>query len=106
MALREGPALLAHDHERAQRLARGLAELRFLAVDPVAVETNIVMADLRSGEPAALLSHLQRQGVLAATAGSARIRFVLHRDVDDVMVQRCLDACRTFVPAASTTPPS
>jgi hypothetical protein len=31
---------------------------------------------------------------------------VLHRDVDDVMVQRCLDACRTFVPAASTTPPS
>ncbi|MBL8730265.1 MAG: aminotransferase class I/II-fold pyridoxal phosphate-dependent enzyme [Planctomycetes bacterium] len=104
LALRDGPALLAHDHDRAQRLARGLAELPFLAVDPAVVDSNIVMADLRAGEPDQLQAHLQRCGVLAAGAGPRRLRFVLHRDVDDAMVQRCLDACRTFVPAASPTP--
>ncbi len=103
LALRDGPALLVHDHERAQRLAHGLAELPYLAVDPVVVETNIVMADLRTGTPAALLAHLQQHGVLAAAAGPGRIRFVLHRDVDDAMVQRCLDACRAFVPVALPT---
>jgi threonine aldolase len=106
LALRDGPALLPHDHERAQRLAHGLAELPFLAVDPAVVETNIVMADLRHGEPAALLAHLQQHGVLAAAAGPRRLRFVLHRDVDDAMVQRCLSACGTFVPATASTQPS
>lgn len=107
LALRDGPALLPHDHERAQRLARGLAELPWCAVDPAVVETNIVMADLRTGAPAALLSHLQRHGVLAATAGPRRVRFVLHRDVDDSMLQRCLAACRSFdAAAASTSSPS
>jgi threonine aldolase len=103
LALREGPALLAHDHERANRLARGLALLPFLDVDPGVVDSNIVMADLRAGEPAALLAHLQQHRVLAAAAGPRRLRFVLHRDVDDAMLQRCLDACRTFVPTASPT---
>ncbi len=104
LALQDGPAHLALDHARAQRLARGLAELPYLAVDPAAVETNIVMADLRHGEPAALVAHLQHQGVLVATAGPRRLRFVLHRDVDDAGVQRCLAACRSFEPAPTETP--
>ena len=32
----------------------------------------------------------------AAMAGPDRIRFVLHRDLDDEGVQRCLDACSDF----------
>ncbi|MBL9078011.1 MAG: aminotransferase class I/II-fold pyridoxal phosphate-dependent enzyme [Planctomycetes bacterium] len=103
LALRDGPALLARDHERAQRLARGLVELPFLLVDPTAVQTNIVMADLRHGEPESLLAHLRRHGVLAGTAGPRRLRFVLHRDVDDAGVQRCLDACRAFAQATQAS---
>ena len=38
---------LAEDHERARRLARGLAELPGLAVDADRVETNIVIFDVR-----------------------------------------------------------
>lgn len=106
LALRDGPALLAVDHARARRLAQGLAELPFLAVEPAAVATNIVMADLRHGEPEALLAHLRRHGVLAATAGPGRLRFVLHRDVDDAGVQRCLDACRSFARAIASTSPT
>jgi hypothetical protein len=42
--------------------------------------------------------------VLAAQAGPQRIRFVLHRDVADDGVARCLDACAAFAkPAASAS---
>ena len=106
LALRDGPALLAADHERAQRLARGLAALPWCTVDPGAVQTNIVMCDVDAtvADPAAVVAHLAAANVLAAKAGKHRIRFVLHRDVDDDCVQRCLDACRTFRPAASRSP--
>jgi threonine aldolase len=101
LALRDGPALLALDHARAQRLARGLAELPWARVDVPTVETNIVMCDLPTASPEALLAHCKTHGVLAAKAGKHRIRFVLHRDLDDGSVQRCLHACQTF--AASTS---
>lgn len=99
LALRDGPGLLAADHARAKRLAAGLAELPWAAVDVAAVDSNIVMCDLRAGEPAALVAHLQAHGVLAAKAGPRRLRFVLHRDLDDASVDRCLLAARAFRPA-------
>jgi threonine aldolase len=102
IALREGPALLVRDHARARHLARGLAELPWARVDVAAVETNIVMLDLDGGgavEPDALLAHLREDGVLAAKAGPLRVRFVLHRDVPDDGVERCLAACRAFAPS-------
>jgi len=105
IALHEGPALLGADHERARRLARGLAELPWARVDVTGVETNIVMCDLVGADPAPLLRHLAAHDVLAATSGPRRVRFVLHRDVDDAAVSRCLDACRAFhaVPAPTTS---
>ena len=101
LALRDGPALLVHDHTRAKSLALGLAELPWAQVDVAATETNIVMCDLRAGEPTELVAHLKAHGVLAAGAGAQRVRFVLHRDLDAAAVQRCLQACRSFRPAAS-----
>lgn len=101
LALRDGPALLAHDHARAKVLARGLAELPWARVDVAATETNIVMCDFAEGQPAELVAHLKAHGVLASAAGPLRVRFVLHRDLDDMAVQRCLQACRGFRPAAA-----
>jgi threonine aldolase len=95
LALHEGPALLAADHQRAQRLAAGLAALPWAKVDRAAVATNLVMVDLLEIAPAAVLQHLAAHGVLAAAVGASRLRFVLHRDVDDSHVERCLDALRT-----------
>ena len=46
LALRQGFGLLSLDHDRAQTLARGLADLPGLMVDPAVVETNIVMVEL------------------------------------------------------------
>ena len=93
-ALANGPAWLAADHRRAARLARGLSDLAWAKVDVAATDTNIVMVQVEPGVAQVALKHLADQGVLASTAGPERIRFVLHRDLDDEMVQRCLDACR------------
>ncbi len=107
LALRDGPALLAGDHARARRLAQGLAELPWCTVEVAATETNLVMVDVlpaeRGGtEPTAVLAHLKAHGVLAAANGPTRLRFVLHRDVDDQGVDRCLAACRSFRTAAAS----
>lgn len=103
LALHDGPALLGKDHARARELAAGLGRLPWLRIDLAATETNIVMADLVTGEPAELLAHLKANSVLAAKAGPRRIRFVLHRDVPADGVQRCLAACGSFRPAAPST---
>ena len=97
IALREGPALLAHDHRRAKSLAHGLAALPCLLVDPSVVETNIVMVDVRGCEAQALVDFLKARSVLCAKTGPSRIRFVTHRDVADEGVDACLSACAEFV---------
>lgn len=106
LALRDGPTLLAADHARAQRLAAGLAALPWARVDAAATATNIVMVDLPNVTPTSLLVHLKSHGVLAAAAGPQRVRFVLHRDVDDQGVERCLAACRAFAPRLHATDPT
>ncbi|MGC3970479.1 MAG: GntG family PLP-dependent aldolase [Pirellulales bacterium] len=106
IALREGPALLAADHARAKRLARGFAELPWARVDTAAVETNIVMLET-AVDLTALLAHLAASGVLASKFGPQRLRFVLHRDLDDAHVDQCLAAARAFAaPAARSHSPT
>jgi len=100
IALLEGPALLPRDHAGARALAAGLAELPWARVDLDAVDSNIVMLGVAEHLPEPLLSHLCERGVRAARAGADRIRFVLHRDLDEGAVERCLAACREF-PAAT-----
>jgi threonine aldolase len=101
LALRDGVGLLAEDHRRARELAVGLAQLPFLQVDQDAVETNIVMADVRVGEAGAFVAFLATFGVLAALAGPARVRFVTHRDLGDADVAACLVAASAFRPIAA-----
>jgi len=38
--------------------------------------------------------------VLASKFGPQRLRFVLHRDLDDSHVEQCLAACRSFAAPA------
>lgn len=96
IALREGPSLLADDHRRARRLAQGLASVPCLVVDPSAVDTNIVMVDVRGADAQALVESLKAKGVLCAKSAPSRVRFVTHRDVGDDGVDACLTACAEF----------
>jgi threonine aldolase len=94
IAVDRGPAWLAEDHRRARVLAEGLQGLAWATVDVAATDSNIVMMDTVAGVADTVLDELQRHDVRAAKAGADRIRFVLHRDLDDEMVQRCLEIVR------------
>ena len=53
IALEKSPGRLHIDHENAQRLAEGIAEIPGLAIDPEKVQTNIVIFDCsRTGKTA------------------------------------------------------
>ena len=82
---------LADDHGRARRLAEAVAERWPEAgCDPAEVRTNCVVWS--HPDPAALLGHLESQGVLAGTIAPRRVRLVTHADVDDAGVERAVRA--------------
>ncbi len=53
LALREGPARLINDHENAAHLARGLASIEGIEIDPKTVVTNILVFKSTPPSPAA-----------------------------------------------------
>jgi threonine aldolase len=88
---------LAVDHERARRLAAGLAGIRGIALEPGGVESNIVIFDVSgtgsSGDAfadRALASH----GVRFTVLGPTTMRAVFHLDVPDDGAERALAAAR------------
>ena len=87
---------LRDDHARARQLATVLAELPWVAaIRPV--QTNIVIFDLVPPlTPAVLLDFLKKNGVTASAFGPQTIRFVLHLDVTQEMVERVAQVLRMY----------
>lgn len=94
IALEQGPLRLHEDHENAEYLSIGLAQIPQLDINPASTQTNIVYARCLSGKPAQLRDYLADQGILI-TAGNP-IRFVTHLDVSRQDVDRLLDAIKQF----------
>ncbi len=95
VALEDGPARLAEDHVNARALARGLAELLPGSVDPAAIETNIVFADVSGTGRSApeWRERLAAEGVLVTMIGD-RIRMLTHIDVSAGDIDAALVAWR------------
>ena len=88
---------LVDDHARASALAEAL-ESRFPgSVDPGTVETNIVCVPL-DRLPAGVVARLEEQGVRCGTIDARTVRFVTHKDVDDVDLERLVKALETLPP--------
>jgi threonine aldolase len=87
VALEESPGRLAEDHANARALASGVADLLPGSVDPAAIETNIVFADVSGTGRSALewRDRLAAEGVLVTMIGD-RIRMLTHVDIgaDDI----------------------
>ena len=97
VALREGPQRLHEDHERARRLADGVAEILPGAIDHAQVETNMVFVDTEAvGLPCSRRSNGSRPSGWASRTAVARIRMVTHLDIDDDGVAVALDAWRSI----------
>jgi len=95
IALTEMPARLKDDHRRAKALARGIAGLPGITLDPERIETNIIIFGFAHPKLtiAALLAALKEKGILALSLAGG-IRFVTHKDVDDEDVDRAVAAFR------------
>jgi threonine aldolase len=83
---------LAVDHELAQDLARGLAEVPGIELDPDAIETNIVVFDVPDAP--VFLAALAEHGVGMTALGPTTVRAVTHLDVDADGIQRAVEAAR------------
>lgn len=93
---------LSEDHAKAQRLARGLAEISAFSLDPAAVETNIVIFDVQDQPAAEVVETLEAHEVLLTPFGPSTIRATTHRDVSMDDIEDALAIIREqFAPTAS-----
>jgi threonine aldolase len=83
---------LAEDHENAQFLAGGLADIRGFKIDPQTVETNIVIIDAASSHYSAheVVEKLRQNGILILPTGKTSLRAVTSLSVTKEDVQRAL----------------
>jgi threonine aldolase len=95
IALAEGPKRLHEDHANARRLAEGIAELLPRAVDPAAVATNIVFADVTgTGHDVGEWRERLAAGGVLVTMVAGRIRMLAHADVTAADIDAALAAWR------------
>jgi len=99
VALENGPQRLQEDHDNAQFLARHLAEIPGIGLDPAKVQTNIVIFDLKkSGRSSGdFLNVLKDRGVLAVPVDNERVRMVTHLDVDRRDIEAAVKAVREVI---------
>ena len=93
IALTDMPGRLKDDHVRAQKLAQGIHGLPGIAIQPEAVQTNIIIFgfDHPAITVSAMLEKMKDKGILAL-AVSGGIRMVTHKDVGDEDVDRAVKA--------------
>jgi threonine aldolase len=84
---------LAEDHENARALARGLAELPMIDLDPEAIETNIVIFHV-AGDWQDFARALKANGVLASVYGERKMRMVTHYGIDRADIDEVLARVR------------
>jgi threonine aldolase len=94
LALHKGPARLPEDHENAAHLARALAGIRGIDLDPATVRTNIVIfrltPELCEGSAATFLGRLKEAGVLGVPVSQDKVRLVTHKDVGRAGIDRAI----------------
>jgi threonine aldolase len=93
IALRQMAERLEEDHRHAKALAKGLAGIPGVEVDPDSVETNMVFLKLPGGAEAhgALANALTARGVGCCAVGALGVRFVTHNDVGADDVERAIE---------------
>ena len=94
LALQENVDRLSEDHANAMVLAEGLANIDEIHIDMTLVQTNMVFASLKNGDPDALAVYLKDAGVLIETGNP--IRLVTHLDVDTEDIHRAVSLFQAY----------
>lgn len=95
-ALQHHVARLADDHVHAKMLAQVLAALPTVNLNPVDVETNIVIFDVVAADRSAneIAEALEKEGVRVSVVGRTRLRAVTHLDISRQDVERAIEVFR------------
>jgi threonine aldolase len=103
IALEESPKRLHEDHENAQVLARGLAALPTLVIDPRKIATNIVNFEVQAtGKTADEISAaIGQHGVLCSSTDKYVVRMVTHCDVNRSGIEKAVAAVAAAVAATN-----
>ena len=83
---------LKKDHFNAQVLAKGLARLNGIALDPELVKTNIIFFNLKHPtlNPDTYLEKLETQGIKMLAIEPGVFRAVLHREISESQIERVI----------------
>jgi threonine aldolase len=94
IALEESPKRLHLDHENAQHLAKGLAAVKGIALEPAQVVTNIIIFDVRATNRTAaeICEQLAAKRLLCSATDKYSVRMVTHCDVDRAGIDTALAA--------------
>jgi len=92
VALEDGPKRLHIDHDNAQVLARGLAQIARIRIQPEKVQTNIIIYDVGDTglSSSQFLQRLADRKVLGGPVDARRVRMVTHLDVDRADIEQAL----------------
>jgi threonine aldolase len=99
VALEKMTARLEEDHQNAQLLARGVAEIPGVKIDPEKVQTNIVIFDIGDTGVSAdeLGAKLKERGVLISGISPREMRAVTHNDVSRQDCEAAVEAVKAVV---------
>jgi threonine aldolase len=96
---------LKDDHANAQTLAKGLASIEGIKIDPAHVQTNIVVYDVtalaKSGEE--WVGKLSESGVKAGALEGGRVRMVTHRGIEEDDIEYTLGVTEKIASNARKT---
>ncbi len=92
-ALEHHRTRLADDHAHARLMAERLADAPGWSVDLASVQSNIVMAGVKS-DPDLVVARARAEGVLIGSLGNGKVRLVTHLDVDRAACERAVEVLR------------
>jgi len=95
---------LVDDHQNAQRLARGLAQMPGIQIDPSHVQTNIVIFDVAPTgmDAASFVKRSAKEGVFLMPFGPTTIRAVTHMDATAADIDRALEIIMRFLKSSGS----
>jgi len=88
---------LAEDHANAGILARGLAGLPGIQLDPQGVQTNIVIFEVVDRPAPVFIEALKAKGLLVSYPGGKRVRMVTHYGIGRDEIEEGLNVTETVV---------
>jgi threonine aldolase len=88
---------LREDHSNAQMLAKGLASIQGIAIDPNQVQTNILIYDVTglgtTGDK--WIAKLNESGVKSGSMEENRVRMVTHRGIEKTDIEYALNTAES-----------